>query len=109
MIVGGIPMLLGGVKAQYLAVGHQPSPNVSVYSWSASGFGTKFSDPATLPEGTSNGVAFSRNSNYIAMALGASPYIAVYPWSSVGFGTRFSNPATLPTGIAYSVAFGKEP
>jgi hypothetical protein len=31
---------------------------VDAYPWSASGFGTKFSNPATLPTGQGQGVAF---------------------------------------------------
>ena len=33
-----------------LAVAHNNSPFITVYSWSASGFGAKYSDPSTLPD-----------------------------------------------------------
>ena len=53
----------GGVAAPtptgYIAVSHVTSPFVSAYPWSASGFGTKFSNPATLPTGGGYGVAFT--------------------------------------------------
>ena len=35
------------------------SPFVQAYPWSTSGFGTKFTNPSTLPAGAGNGVAFS--------------------------------------------------
>lgn len=47
-----------GLKG-YIAVAHVNSPYISVYPWSSStGFGTKYSDPSTLPTGRVNGVAF---------------------------------------------------
>ena len=41
-----------------IAVAHATTPFISVYPWSA-GFGTKYTNPATLPAGTGWGVAFS--------------------------------------------------
>ncbi len=41
-----------------IVVGNLSSPFVSAYPWS-SGFGTKYSDPSTLPTGNGRGVAFS--------------------------------------------------
>ena len=43
--------------AALIAVAHDNSPFISTYPWSA-GFGTKYANPATLPTGTGNGVAF---------------------------------------------------
>ena len=40
-----------------IAVAHATSPRISAYPWS-SGFGTKYSDPGTLPTGTGYGVAW---------------------------------------------------
>ena len=91
--------------AQYIAVAHQTSPYVTVYPWSASGFGTKFADPATTPTGDAIEVAFTASGNAIAVAHGVSPFITAYPWSGSGFGTKFANPATLPGGQGYGVAF----
>ena len=45
-------------KAIYLAVAHGTTPFVTAYPWSA-GFGTKFTNPGTLPAGAGYGVAFS--------------------------------------------------
>jgi len=41
-----------------IAVAHYNSPYISVYPWD-SGFGTKYTDPSTLPTGIGIGVAFS--------------------------------------------------
>jgi hypothetical protein len=41
-----------------IAIAHANTPFISAYPWSVSGFGTKFSDPGTLPPATARGVAF---------------------------------------------------
>ena len=87
-----------------IAVSHSTSPFVSAYPWSA-GFGTKYSNPATLPTGTGYGVAFSPSGNDIAVVHSTSPFVSAYPWSA-GFGTKYSDPATLPANAGYGVAFG---
>ena len=105
MIVGGVPLLLGGGKAAYIAVGNNTSPNITAYPWSSSGFGTKFTNPGTLPAGNGNGVAFSLASTEIAVAHNTTPFITAYPWRSSGFGTKFANPTTLPALNGFGVAF----
>ena len=87
-----------------IAVAHGTSPYVTVYPWS-SGFGTKYSNPGTLPAGTGRSVAFSLSGNDIAVAHVSSPFIIAYPWSSSGFGTEYTSPGTLPASNAYGVAF----
>lgn len=83
---------------------------VHAYEWNnASGFGTKYSDPATGP-GTANSSAlrccqFSPDGAFVALATSTSPYMHVYNWSSSGFGTLVSSPATIPTAGMHSVAF----
>ena len=54
----------GGGSEPYtgdIAVTHDdPSPYITAYPWtSGTGFGTKYSDPATLPAGDGIAVAFS--------------------------------------------------
>ena len=89
-----------------IAVGHAVSPYISVYPFDPSvGFGAKYANPATLPTGTGNSIAFSPSA--IAVAHSSSPYISVYPWRSSGFGTKYSNPSTLPTGDGNAVAFSR--
>ena len=92
-----------------LAVAHAASPSVTAYPWSGSGFGTKFTNPATLPASTGYGVAFSPAGNAIAVAHSTTPFVTAYPWSGSGFGTKFTNPATLPTSTGNGVAFTLNP
>lgn len=88
-----------------IVVGSQASPYILAYPWSdATGFGTKYSNPATLPTGVGRNVAFNNDKTAVAIAHSTSPYITSYAWSS-GFGTKYSNPATLPTGNSWGVNF----
>jgi len=91
-----------------IAVAHAGSPYITAYPWGDStGFGTKFSNPSTLPGSLSGrGVDFSPTGDAIAVAHSSSPYVTAYPWSdSTGFGTKFSNPSTLPSNTGRAVAF----
>ena len=88
-----------------IAVAHSSFPFVTAYPWSGSGFGTKFTNPATLPTNFSLGVAFTAAGNAIAVAHVSSPFVTAYPWSGSGFGTKFANPATLPASSGFGVAF----
>jgi Tol biopolymer transport system component len=78
---------------------------ISVYSWSGSGFGTLYSDPATMPAGQGYGVTFSPDGSTIAVAHDSSPYVSAYPWSASGFGVKYADPATLPTGSSRGIDF----
>jgi hypothetical protein len=94
-----------GQFVQSIAVAVDTSPYITAYPWSGSGFGTKFTNPATLPTGNGNGVAFSPAGNAVAISHATTPFITAYPWSGSGFGTKFTNPATLPTNTGLGVAF----
>ena len=78
-----------------LAMANLASPYISVYAWSGAGFGTRFSNPATLPGSTGYSVVFSPAGDAIAFLGGGSPGIYVYPWSASGFGTKYADPGTL--------------
>jgi len=106
MFSGNTAAQAAASAARSIAVASENAPSVSAYPFSPSGFGTKFADPATLPAGQGNGVAFSADGAAVAVARNASPYITAYPWSGSGFGVKFSNPATLPGINGYGVAFG---
>lgn len=71
---------------------------------SITGFGTKYSNPSTLPPGFGLSVALTTAANGVAVAHAASPFITAYPWSA-GFGSKYANPGTLPTGDGRGVAF----
>jgi hypothetical protein len=102
----GLWPIAGNVQPQFIAVAHANSPFITAYPWSSTtGFGTTFANPATLPTGTGNVVAFSPVGDAIAVGHATTPFITAYPWSGSGFGTKFANPATLPTGAGRNVAF----
>jgi hypothetical protein len=104
-------LLSGGVDVgqfnQQIAIAHTTTPFVSAYPWSASGFGTKFTNPGTLPTGNGIGVAFSPAGTEIAIAHATTPFVSAYPWSASGFGTKFSDPGTLPASTGNGVAFNE--
>jgi len=87
-----------------IAVTNGGSPAITVYAWNGSGFGSKYTNPATLPTG-SYASAFTPNGDTIAVADIGSPYIRAYPFNSAtGFGTIYANPATLPPAAANDIA-----
>jgi len=105
ILQGLLASITGAAQETFIAVAHSTTPFVSAYPWSGSGFGTKFSNPGTLPASTGNGVAFSPAGDAIAVAHPTTPYVSAYPWSGSGFGTKFSNPGTLPASTGRGVAF----
>jgi len=87
-----------------IAVPSVSSPFVQIYPWD-SGFGTKWTNPATLPNDTMSGAAFSPAGSAVAVAGAYSTkFVYAYPWSGSGFGTKYADPATLPSG-AGTIAF----
>jgi hypothetical protein len=76
-----------------LAQAYGTSPYILVYNWSASGFGSKYGDPSTLPTGWCKMVKFNPAGNAIATAYDNFPYISAYPWSVSGFGTKYTDPS----------------
>jgi hypothetical protein len=88
-----------------IATANSGSPYVNAYAWSSgTGFGAKYANPATVPTGYSNSVAFAPAGNALAVAHEVTPFVTAYPWTSAGFGTKYTNPATLATN-SYGVAF----
>ena len=55
----GAKRVIGGGGQQFIAVAHSTSPFITAYPWSSSGFGTKFTNPTTLPASNGYGVAFT--------------------------------------------------
>lgn len=85
------------------------SPYLEAYAFNQiTGFGSKFSNPSTLPPGPSYTVAVSKTNDLVAVSSTTSPYVAVYPWNdSTGFGVKYSDPAAVIPGTlgSYSLAF----
>jgi hypothetical protein len=93
-------------KQQFIAVGHATSPYISVYPWSSTtGFGTKFSNPSTLPSSMVTAVEFIKDGSVIALGSESSPRLDVYKFSASGFGTRYSDPGNLPSNQVNGVRF----
>ncbi len=101
--ITGMLQAAAGTGQQYIAIGHDNSPNISVYNWSSSGFGSKFSNPATLPPIDITTISFNPNGTAIAMGTRFGQTYAAYPWSSSGFGAKYTNPNADPAG--YTIAF----
>lgn len=93
-------------KNSYVAMTNETtSPYISAYPFSTSGFGTKFSNPATALSTAGRGINFNRRGNYLAAGanLGGAN-INVYPWSTSGFGTAMGpyGPTTRSQSIMWS-------
>lgn len=79
-----------------------------VYAWSnTTGFGTKFSNPATAMSTAVSGVAFSKSGNAVIVVSG-SPGLEAYSWSTSGFGTKFASPSTQTINSSGMLAFNPD-
>ena len=95
-----------GADGAYLAVGHEVTPFITIYSRSSDTF-TKLSNPATLPTGLAADVKFSVDGTFLAVAHTTTPYITIYSRSGDVF-TKLADPATLPAGDARGVAWSAD-
>lgn len=76
------------------------TPFINAYTFTvAGGYGSKFSNPATLPVGSVpyyNASAFSYGAQAAAVLSTSSPYVYAYAFSeATGFGSKYSNPVGL--------------
>ena len=72
---------------------------ILAYAWSsASGFGTKFAQPATNPSNTARFSVTTPSGDAIYMGNNNVTFVQGYPWSGSGFGTQYTAPSTPPTG-----------
>jgi hypothetical protein len=76
----------------YIIVVHDSSPFIRVYNWSLSGFGTNFSNPASLPTSRMNGLAVHPESTFIVATGFVNPSTFTYELSEFGFGSAISAP-----------------
>ena len=101
--------LTGATSApkQYVALGVDTAPYIHAYTWSsASGFGTKYANPSSLPANGVYGLKFSASGDAIVHAVASAPFIGAYAWSSAsGFGAKYADPSTLPNDGGNRVAF----
>lgn len=78
------------------------SSGISAFAFDpATGFGAKYSAPATLPSGNpvpyQKSLAVCPDNRAVALAHVGSPYVSVWRWHDVtGFGEKYANPSSLP-------------
>jgi hypothetical protein len=96
-----------------VAVGHTRTTGVfgiSVYLWdNTTGFGAKYSNPASFTNIDHNSVKFSPNSDFIVASLGGSTQkVGAWDWNdSTGFGTYY-NPAVRPDNTNQAVSISAD-
>lgn len=79
--------------------GSTVTPFLNAYAWNGASFGTKYTNPSTLPTASIQGICTPDGGSTILATYNASPYIIAYPWSNAsGFGTKYANPSTIPDG-----------
>ena len=82
-----------------VAFGGASSPYVAVWPWNGSGYGTKYSNPSSLPSGFVYGLGIAPDDSAVVVGSTFGDKMQGYPFSSgTGLGTKYSNPATLPAG-----------
>lgn len=94
---GGVARCAVSWNNDYVAFTNSSSPYITVYEWSDStGYGSKISDPATLPLANSSYVAFTHADDAIGITQQgsfANPVGDIWAFDN-GFGSRFTRPAT---------------
>ena len=72
-----------------VVIAHEDSPFISVFPFtSEGGFGTRYTNPSSLPSSHRFCGEFSPDGNYVAVGGQTSPRFDVYEWSSSGFGSN---------------------
>lgn len=97
-----------GTKVAY---GGGTTPFVQMSPWddrAAGGWGTRYGNPATLPPGAVNALAFHPSGKWLLVAGALSPFARIYPIQRNGWGTALADPATLPLGTVSSCAWSPD-
>jgi hypothetical protein len=84
-----------------VGLAHNSSPYISIYDITTS-FGSKWSDPGSLPINAGRGIAFAPG--VVGLAHFSSPYISIYDITT-SFGSKWSNPSSLPPSTGWGIAF----
>lgn len=82
---------------QDILMAYSNSPYVLSYQWTdASGYGTKYANPATVATSTGRGVEFTTDNSVAFLAVLNTPWMNAWAYTvGTGFGTKYSNPGTL--------------
>lgn len=84
----------------YVFTTEQASPYVAAYGWSASGFGSKFSDPgAAATESSPSTPSTNSNSTVVILGQQGTPYVKAYAFSGSGWGSAYSEPSSKITTV----------
>tara|TARA_Y100000004_G_scaffold89215_1_gene100074 strand:+ start:207 stop:1259 length:1053 start_codon:yes stop_codon:yes gene_type:complete len=99
-------------QVQFTAAGNDVAfvgagtPYVAVWPWTGSAYGTRYSNPLTLPNGFAYGLGIAPDDSAIGVGSTFGDKMQVYPFTSgTGLGTKYANPATLPAGNCRKAAF----
>lgn len=92
----------------FVGVGHTTTPFMSFYPISGTSdvaspaFGTKITNPVTLPAAQINSMDFCRQGDYLAVASQSTPFIQVYAFTpsltAPAIGAIVTAPSVLPAG-----------
>jgi hypothetical protein len=98
-------------NGQFLAVAHDTTPFVTIYECTGTaGSGlvlTKLTNPASLPAGAGQGVAFSADGRFMTVAHTTTPFVTIYEINGTTF-TKLTDPSSLPAGNGNGVAFSAD-
>lgn len=82
-------------------IGHLNSPFITAWAFNTTnGFGSKFSQPATLPSTFLTTSTFDENG---AVIWTTNNGVYAHAWSNTGFGTKYADPAIQPSGFQRGV------
>ena len=122
-VTGTTPPLVGGAEgtafspdSELVAFAHATTPFVRIMyrdaaPHSAATNWTALSNPADLPAGNANSVAFSSDGQLMAVGHATSPFVTIYQVSGTGSGTtltKLANPSSLPAAEVFGVAFSHD-
>lgn len=79
---------------EYILFSGANTPYINVYPWSSLGFGTKQSNPSTLPT-SARQVQWSPKHDSVVLSQIISPFFSAWGWTKTGFGAKFADPTTL--------------
>ena len=84
------------------------TPFTQTYTW-ASGFGTKYANPSTLPTTYCYGVAYNSTNSAVAIGSNSTYFSEVYAWNlTTGYGTKYSSSTASLGSTGNAVTFNRD-
>lgn len=94
----------------FVAVAHTTTPFMSIYPISTGyGFGTKLTNPVSLPPGNLTGICFAPTGDYILTLSATTPYVGVWafnPAAGGSIGAKSADPLVIPSSATSSPVAG---